>query len=680
MVMILIPEIFMNLFELKNYFDSKISSMPLDDEYDITLDSGHIFLKMALRYATQCSEPVIGEYRLENRGIKYDGYYVDEDEKEFHLLSLVYFENLDNINEYIVNNSVEKALESAKNFVKSAYMQKSSVSAESEIGEHIQEMIEDVNSCYSICIDIFSNVNFSTANLPSTTSIGKYTCKIGYYCADQIVDSIESDETKNLLVEFKKNYGQPLQAMKIARNDDFDVYLTYISGETLSRVYDDHKSRLMDGNVRAYLKRTQKTNKGISETIRLCPMDFVAYNNGISAVAAADNSDIRPLGENVFLIYSLDRFQIVNGGQTTVTLYLCSKDGRDLSDVVVPIKLTVLKKQDLNADIVSNIAVYANTQTAISKSDLASNKPFYKSLEALARQTPCYRTSQHSIEDAYYWFFERANGLYNTRRRIIWNGSNTFNRQFPEKNKFSKKLLAKAINAISQLPYVVCEGNEKSFQKFDNAIELNYVMPNAKYYKNAIATLIIWREADKIIGKKKLPIKAAVLPYTIALISYKFDQRIDLDTIWKNQTLDRGFKSLIDSVSDTISNYFKSIIEEQPNTLMWGRKKECWEAVKQLKYGGVFEEISRTSERIDFFPQNPASVFINNTGNFNSIALWQNLKTWSEGKPFMTQSDMKIIDNIINTITLSRFVTLPVVKKQGSAIFSKAVQNGFLYM
>ena len=151
----------MNLFELKNYFDSKISSMPLDDEYDITLDSGHIFLKMALRYATQCSEPVIGEYRLENRGIKYDGYYVDEDEKEFHLLSLVYFENLDNINEYIVNNSVEKALESAKNFVKSAYMQKSSVSAESEIGEHIQEMIEDVNSGYSICIDIFSNVNFS---------------------------------------------------------------------------------------------------------------------------------------------------------------------------------------------------------------------------------------------------------------------------------------------------------------------------------------------------------------------------------------------------------------------------------------------------------------------------------------------------------------------------------------
>ena len=99
-----------------------------------------------------------------------------------------------------------------------------------------------------------------------------------------------------------------------------------------------------------------------------------------------------------------------------------------------------------------------------------------------------------------------------------------------------------------------------------------------------------------------------------------------------------------------------------------------------MNYGAVFEEISKSSERIDFFPQNPASVFINNTGNFNSIVLWQNLKTWAEGKSFMTQSDMKTIDNIINTITLSRFVTLPVVKKQGSAIFLKAVQNGFLYM
>jgi len=668
----------MNIWELKTFFDDKIAHMPPFEGME-SLDSAHIFLKLALSYVPECSDPVIGHFEMENRGIKYDGYFLDEDEKEFHLLSLIYFDDLDNLTEAKTKEVYEKASAGACNFVRAGLKGKSNISTENDIGEHVQEMIDDIADGYSVVFDYFSNINLPVDVLTTSIDFGNGPCHIEYHDGDQIVETINADDTKNLVIEFQKKYGQPLLAIKVARNDDFDVFLTSITGEMLSNIYKDHKSRLMDGNVRAYLKRTQKTNRGISLTLKDSPQDFVAYNNGISAVAAADGSEISPMGDNVFLVKALDKMQIVNGGQTTVTIYESSRDPINLSEVVVPLKLTVLKRQSDEAELVSNIAVFANTQTAISKSDLASNKPFYKSLEALSRTIPCYRTLEHSENDAFYWFFERANGLYSTRRRIIWNYSKSFDRQFPEKYKFSKKLLAKAVISYSALPNIVCLGNEKCFQEFNSRIDQNVVMPDTQYYKDVVATLILWQSADKIIKKNKLPIKAAVLPYTISYLAEKTRSLIDLTKIWNDQTIDNGIKNAIEAISVMISQYFVAGQSEHPNTLMWGRKKECWEEIKNLLVCGPVRSISLGRREIYFFPENPAASFIDNEKNFNNTDTWVNLISWNDKTHVFNTRDIENMNDIIFSIKLSMQVLNPAAKTSGKKIFLKAVQNGYRY-
>ena len=76
--------------------------------------------------------------------------------------------------------------------------------------------------------------------------------------------------------------------------------------------------RLLEKNVRSFLQLTNSTNKGIRETIRLTPEKFVAYNNGLT-ITATSAEIVEELGYNK--IKSLTNFQIVNGGQTTATIY-----------------------------------------------------------------------------------------------------------------------------------------------------------------------------------------------------------------------------------------------------------------------------------------------------------------------------------------------------------------------
>ena len=71
---------------------------------------------------------------------------------------------------------------------------------------------------------------------------------------------------------------------------------------------------LYDKNVRVFLGRTGKTNKGISRTLREEPENFGLYNNGLTIVARAIEG-----GENG--AFTLTDPAVVNGCQTTRTLW-----------------------------------------------------------------------------------------------------------------------------------------------------------------------------------------------------------------------------------------------------------------------------------------------------------------------------------------------------------------------
>lgn len=82
---------------------------------------------------------------------------------------------------------------------------------------------------------------------------------------------------------------------------------------------DRYGARLLEANVRSFLSQTGKVNKGIRDTLRDAPERFMAYNNGI--VLIADEASFSRTSDGSTGLSWLKGMQIVNGGQTTASIY-----------------------------------------------------------------------------------------------------------------------------------------------------------------------------------------------------------------------------------------------------------------------------------------------------------------------------------------------------------------------
>src|SRR5699024_5415747 len=123
-------------------------------------------------------------------------------------------------------------------------------------------------------------------------------------------------------------------------SNDYESYLAVIPGRMLADLYGEYGPKLLEQNVRFFLQNRGAVNRGIRDTIISEPDMFFAYNNGISATA----SDV-VLEENDqgLAIIQVTDLQIVNGGQTTASLFHASRAGKaDLSNVFVQMKLSVI--------------------------------------------------------------------------------------------------------------------------------------------------------------------------------------------------------------------------------------------------------------------------------------------------------------------------------------------------
>lgn len=136
-----------------------------------------------------------------------------------------------------------------------------------------------------------------------------------------------------------------------------------------------HGDRLLERNIRRYLGlQGNRVNEGIKETlISDSPSNFYFFNNGLTLVCsdfnynALQNSDYQIKVENL---------QIVNGGQTCMTIYKTleelNKLGKPLpNDATVLVRLYKLPKD--NEDIVLQITHATNSQNPVDLKDLRSN-------------------------------------------------------------------------------------------------------------------------------------------------------------------------------------------------------------------------------------------------------------------------------------------------------------------
>lgn len=397
----------------------------------------------------------------------------------------------------------------------------------------------------------------------------------------KIIDS--KGDREPLTVNFNKQFGSNIEVIQAAGNDKFESYLCVFKAEFLAELYKHHSSRLLEKNVRSWLQ-FKGYNQGIKETIKNEPERFIAYNNGLTITAS---SAIVTDENKSKYIEALTDFQIVNGGQTTASIYFAMKDGLDISKVKVMAKINVVKENDDNDldDFIVKISKFSNSQTRVSDVDLRSRNPQLILLKTLS--------SVVITPSGNKWFFERFKGEFNTEVRKAGRNSTHINKEFPKERRFSKEELAKYYCAWGDEPYLVKKGGEKIFRHFIEKISSSedpaaVVIIDKEFFENLISKIILFRELEKIYGQGKKSIgqlRSATVPYAISII-YVFcdgsgtDKIFNLEKIWRKEGLDaflvEYFKRLLILINDLIRKYSKS-----DDLGEYSKKPELWNSIKQ---------------------------------------------------------------------------------------------------
>lgn len=412
---------------------------------------------------------------------------------------------------------------------------------------------------------------------------------------------ISQGNREALKIDFEEIFGYTIESIKAADEKHFESYLCVLPATLIAGLYREYSTRLLEKNVRSFLQ-FRGVNKGIRETIRVAPEKFIAYNNGLT-ITATEGGVVEKDGKT--FITSLTDFQIVNGGQTTATIYFTKKDGFDISKVNVMAKINIAKQnsdEELE-ELITNISTFSNAQSRVSKVDLRSRNPQLVRLKSLSESvlTP----------SGLKWFFERAKGEFNTKLRIAGSNKTRLKNEYPNERRFSKEQLAKYHCAWGNEPYLVKKGGEKIFRLFieeisgenksNKPIEINRV-----FYEDLIAKIILFRSLEKIYGQGKNSmgqIRSAVIPYAISVVySYmdgsKRSQPFNLLKIWLqeglNDDLSAFFKELLLLMNNLIKKY-----SESDDFGEYSKKPELWTSIIGSKEISEFMNSSSATQIIE---------------------------------------------------------------------------------
>lgn len=374
-----------------------------------------------------------------------------------------------------------------------------------------------------------------------------------------------------LALSLIQSIGRPLPCVHVPDPDaDYEYALTAIPGKIIRDLYLKFGHRLLEANVRTFLGTKKAVNKGIAETLKKEPEHFLAFNNGL--VLVCDEAAFERCEDGNLGLSFLKGLQIVNGGQTTSSIYFASRDDRsiDLSHVMVPAKIIILKgsQDEARERLISNVSRYANSQNAVKISDLSANRSFHIELEKLANETWC-------PDGATRWFYERAAGAYNVM--LLRDGSTPAKRRklidtVPSKNKLTKNDIAKYHEAWRGRPDIVAKGGEKNFVEFMDALDKDpTIVPSpldVRWYRTMIAKVILFKAIENIIKAKdaKMIFRQGwvnVATYVVAIVADRFGNSLDLEQIWMNQSISRGLRALLWDWAVIVNSEFNRIAPGQ---------------------------------------------------------------------------------------------------------------------
>jgi len=517
-----------------------------------------------------------------------DGFSYDEDDETICLITTHWLDKTDLENCKVKDSDISKAIDQSTKF-----LQKS-------INGELKGKIEESNPANEI-----SNLILEKKKKLKKVKLILITDGIARkkpYDSEEI-DGIEVSKTvwdlerthyyyengkEEINVDFSEYFDGPLNCIKeTSEEGKYTTYLGFIPGKILADMYARWDMKMLDMNVRVFLGRRVKVNDGISKTLSEAPGDFCAYNNGITVFANKITTDESGKG-----ILKAEGFQVVNGGQTTASLYYARKDdGNLLKDISVQMKLTVIHDLKRIDELVAKMSEYSNTQNKVSPVDQHAKLKPHPDLMRISHKTPA--PADGSLIT--FWFYERMRCSYAELKSLTTKTQSqkkAFDLKFPTAQKFDRIKFSKVWEAHLKRPDVVCLGGQKCFTIFNMWLTEHSAPKDfdlEKFFRKTVGLLIIWNKVDskqlvkkKIEGEQMFPAhRNRIVAYSISWLIHCTEQNIDLEKIWYNQKIP---KIIFDTLEKMLPIVDRHIRDTDLDVGEYCKKRICWNKLTEKEF------------------------------------------------------------------------------------------------
>lgn len=389
-------------------------------------------------------------------------------------------------------------------------------------------------------------------------------------------------------LDFEAMFGTGIPCLPAHLGTDaYQSYLIVMPGDILSKLYEKFGARLLEQNVRTFLQARGKVNKGIRTTILTEPGMFFAYNNGITATA--QNVQMQQ-GDGGLQITRITDLQIVNGGQTTASLFHTRRrDKADLTHIFVQMKLSVIDSEE-SEKVVPRISEYANTQNRVQAADFFSNHAFHIRMEEFSRRlwAPAGKGAQRETK----WFYERARGQYaDAQAKLTPGEQRRFKAENPKPQMFTKTDLAKFENVWDDHPRFVNLGAEKNFARYASRIGKEWEKSsdgfNEAYFKRIVARAIIFRATERLVSAQPWyngGYRANIVAYTLSVLSEitrRQEKSLDFLHIWNVQEISPCLEGTLAAIARKVNDELLRPPQGISNISEWAKRDTCWTQMQE---------------------------------------------------------------------------------------------------
>ena len=579
------------------------------------------------------------------RGLEIYGYDYDDERNILSLLVHQFFQD-DKI-QTLTQNQISTKFNRLKTFITKCF-------------NGLYKEMEETSEAYAMAYNIFNYFNLNKINKVRLIILtdGKATRNLTELSSEIIeninieflVVDIEYIYKINLSNYIEGDFEIEVDLPSLETDtgaDEYQSFLSVVSGDFLYNIYDKFGQKLFEQNVRTFLQFRGNVNKGIRNTIEYNPEMFFAYNNGITATATEVGMNSK--GH----ITKIKNFQIVNGGQTTSAIYAAKKNSKlDISNVAVQMKLSVVKIKEKKNDFVSNVSEYANTQNKVNKSDFFSNSPFHKDFKDYSNRI--WVSAVGGTQKRTHWFYERVRGEYlNEQAYLTPAKKKQFQIENPKNQLIDKTFLSKSENAWLQKPDIVSKGAQYSFaafaEKITDQLEKDNQAITENYFKEAVARVILFRNVEKLVSNASWydgGYRAQTVAYTVSYLAYiikKSGKYFNFNLIWDSQEVPEELIFILEEISAKIYKKLTHPQEGYANVTQWSKTVKCWETIKNMNLNLIIDNsLLLESEERKYIEKDGKYIKNIDTGIDKQLKVFKTGLT--NGKKSMdTLKDMKMI-------------------------------------